>query len=112
MQVIFVRSSNNEICLQCILLTRVNIALSLTVVIFFFPKSNLDNALHLGNYNGDVSLQHAYLLVQFLILFHYFSFACKFQVSLPFLSHVTIINMLMYCNNAFYTTNEVKQSNE
>lgn len=26
--------------------------------------------------------------------------------------HLTLINMLMYCNNAFYTINEVRQSNE
>lgn len=78
----------------------------------FLSKIQSNNALHLGNYNGDVSLPHAYLLVQFLILFHYFPFACKFQVSLPFFSHVTIINTLMHCNKACYTTNEVKQSHE
>lgn len=41
---------------------------SLSMVIFFFLKSNLDNALHLGNYNGDVSLLQAYLLVYFFYI--------------------------------------------
>ena len=35
--------------------------------IFFFLKSNVENALHFGNYNGDVQFPRAYLLISDVI---------------------------------------------
>lgn len=110
MQVIFVKSPNNEKNMSSVYLTDQNEYCSSLHDGHSFLKSNLENALHLGNYNGDIPLPLAYLSVSDVIPL--FLFACKFQVSLPFLSHITLINMLKNCNNAFYTTNEVKQRSE
>ena len=64
MQVIFVKPLNNE----CTLLIKVTIIPFPTMVIFFFLKSNLKNALYWGNHNGDVYFPHAYLLVSDVLL--------------------------------------------
>ena len=66
MQVIFVKPLNNE----CTLLIKVTIIPFPTMVIFFFLKSNLKNALYWGNHNGDVYFPHAYLL-DFAVLRHW-----------------------------------------
>lgn len=50
---------------------------------------------------------NAYLLVSDVIALSLSLFACKFQVSLFFLSRLTLIHMLIRCNNAFCTINEV-----
>lgn len=43
------------------------IAPSPTMGVFFFIKSNVEHALHFGNYNGDVQFPHVYLLVSDVI---------------------------------------------
>lgn len=66
MQVHFVKSTNKALCLQHALLTSVNIAISHTMVTFFFLRFYLEN-VHLSNYNGDISFPQAYLLVSDVI---------------------------------------------